>query len=124
MAFVLILVIFVVFVIGPLLTVFAYTTAAGISLCTIFVGSRRTTLLSVLAAIASVAVTAAIAIPLTTWVLPQLPDFSAPADGGLGMIYNLVCKIAAMLLVPAASCFVVGLVLAGIAAKAESKNSE
>jgi len=103
--------IIVLFACVPLFFVFVYTTAAGIALSSSFVVTFQSTLARIILSIVIFAAVASTAVSGTAFFLPRLPDFQTVGDGGVGLAYNLACKIALVLLSPAATSVIVGLAL-------------
>jgi hypothetical protein len=111
--------ILIVFACVPLLSAFAYTIGAGLALASSSIGtinSRFTRFAAAVGVLVAVVVVA-IAWPSTLLILARLPDFRTVGDGGVGMAYNFICKMATMLMTPASTCFLAGLLLHSIGHK-------
>lgn len=92
----------------PLLSVFAHTTRAGLLLASSSIGNIRSRLMRFATIVGLTAVSIGVAVPVILLTLAHLPDFRSAGDGGIGMAYNVICRIATVLQIPAVICFLVG----------------
>ncbi len=106
--------IIVAFACVPLVAAVAYTTAEGLALVSLSIATVNSRLMRFFAFAATLMAIVAIAVPLTMFIVPRLPDFRTVGDGGVGMAYNLICKVATILMVPASTCLLAGLLLTSI----------
>lgn len=95
----------------PLLLAFARTTAFGIESIKASFAPMNSRIARWTAMTASLTVITAIGVSLVMMVLPRLPDFRTAGDGGVGMAYNAISKIAVVLMIPAVTCVLVGVIL-------------
>lgn len=101
------------FGIGLSITAFARLMSFGLKLAERRFASMQSAGKRFLAWVAFLAVLAAASIPTVLVLLQNMPDFRTTGDGGVGMAFNAVARVAVSLLIPAVLACVMGFAVAG-----------